>query len=140
MNGRLLQDLREALGELTRYADRLTVRDATPELLREVDQGLALARRLAAAAARLPVTGCREHPDGPVAPEAGGCLLCNTRRRHPHRTPPAAPVAEVLRAIEEHGAGPAEDRYGARAVTRALVTAGKGTTTNLPTAYRTNHH
>ncbi|MEI5526884.1 hypothetical protein WB388_40510 [Streptomyces brasiliscabiei] len=137
MNLTMLQDLRNAVAELRRYEGRLTPADATPQLLRELDQGLALARRLVAAAGNLPVTGCREHPDGPVDHHAGGCLLCNTRRRAATATPrPAAPVETVLAAIEEHGHDEAVRLYGPLPVTRALAAAGRSTTSNLPPEHR----
>lgn len=134
MNLTMLADLREALATLRRYEQRLTPGEATDQLLRELDQGLALARRLVAAAGNLPVTGCRAHPDGPVDREAGGgCLLCNTRRRAASLPPPAdVPVEDVLTAIEEHGHDEAVRRYGPRPVARALATAGRHTTSNLP--------
>lgn len=137
MNPTMLQDLRAALAELRRYEDHLSVRDATPQILRELDQGLTLARRLVAAVGNLPVTSCREHPDGPVDREAGGCLLCNTRRRAATTTPAAdIPVDTVLAAIEEHGPEEAVRRYGPRPVTRALAAAGRHTTSTLPREYR----
>ncbi|AIV35558.1 hypothetical protein [Streptomyces sp. CCM_MD2014] len=137
MNLTVLQDLRAALAELHAYEARLTARDATPQLLRELDQGLTLARRLVAAVGNLPVTGCRAHPDGPVDHEAGGCLLCNTRRRATTALPPADIAVEtVLAAIEEHGHEAAVHRYGPRPVTRALAAAGRHTTSNLPPEYR----
>ncbi|WP_433341630.1 hypothetical protein [Streptomyces sp. CA-253872] len=138
MNAAVLADLRAALADLHTYEARLTVHDTTPELLREVGQGLTLARRLLAAAAAVPVTGCRRHPEGPVDSEAGGCLLCNTRRRSA-LTPAdreAATPADVLAAIEEHGPEAAARRYGARLVARALATAGRHTTSNLPPEHR----
>lgn len=137
MNLTMLQDLRTALAELRRYESRLTAAEATPQLLRELDQGLALARRLVAAAGNLPVTGCRVHPDGPVDREAGGCLLCNTRHRAATAAPPAdVPVEDVLSAIEEHGHDEAVRRHGPRPVARALAAAGRGTTSNLPPEFR----
>lgn len=133
MNPTVLQDLRAALAELRRYEQRLTPGDASDQLLRELDQGLSLARRLVAAAAHRPVTGCRAHPDGPVDGEAGGCLLCNTRRRAARTAAPEdVPVEDVLAAIEEHGQEAAARRYGPRPVARALATAGRHTTSNLP--------
>lgn len=132
MNARVLQDLRESLAALHRYAPRLTPADATPELLRELDQGLTLARRLVAAVGKFPTTGCREHPDGPVDHGAGGCLLCNTRRRARTADPPRASVDDVLAAIEEHGRDEALLRYGARPVAHALAAAGRGTTSRRP--------
>lgn len=137
MNLTVLQDLRGALAELHAYEARLTARDATPQLLRELDQGLSLARRLVAAVGNLPVTGCRAHPDGPVDGEAGGCLLCNTRHRASTASPAEdVPVETVLAAIEEHGHEAAVRRYGPRPVTRALAAAGRHTTSNLPPEYR----
>ncbi|WP_413808176.1 hypothetical protein [Streptomyces sp. OE57] len=137
MNLTMLQDLRTALTELHGYEDRLNARDATPQFLQELDQGLTLARRLVAAVGNLPVTNCREHPDGPVDGEAGGCLLCNTRNRAASAATPAdVPMETVLSAIEEHGHHEAVRRYGPRPVTRALATVGRGTTTNRPLKYR----
>ncbi|MCF3960325.1 hypothetical protein [Streptomyces fuscigenes] len=135
MNLTLLRDLRAALADLREYEARLTARETTPELLRELDQSVLLVRRLVAAVGRVPVTGCRIHPDGPVDVAGGGCLLCNSRRHRaaPARPGPAgdAPVELVLAAIEEHGQDTAARRYGPRSVTRALAAAGRGTTTNL---------
>lgn len=133
----MLNDLRTAVAALRRYEDRLTPRDVTPQLLRELDQGLTLARRLVAATANLRVTGCRTHPDGPVDREAGGCLLCNTRHRAATAAAPeAVPVNDVLAAIEEHGHEEAVRRYGPRPVTRALATASRHTTSHLPPDHR----
>ncbi|MCC9686930.1 hypothetical protein [Streptomyces sp. MNU103] len=133
MNPTMLQDLREALAALHRYEKRLTPGEATEQLLRELDQGLALARRLVTAAANRPVTGCRAHPDGPVDGEAGGCLLCNTRRRAAAapRTEDV-PMEDVLAALNEHGPEEAARRYGPRPVARALALAGRNTTSTLP--------
>ncbi len=138
MNPTTLRDLRTTLAELRRYETRLTPGETTPQLLRELDQGLSLARRLVAAAGDLPVTGCRTHPDGPVDREAGGgCLLCNTRRRAAAATRPEdVPVEDVLTAIAEHGHEEAVRRYGPRPVARALATAGRHTTSNLPPEHR----
>ncbi|MFB7496032.1 hypothetical protein ACFC09_15295 [Streptomyces sp. NPDC056161] len=137
MNLALLQDLRNALAELHGYDARLNARDATPQLLRELEQCLALARRLVAAAEHRPATNCREHPDGPADREAGGCLLCNIRRRAATAVPAAdVPVADVLAAIEEHGHNQAVRRYGPQPVTRALAAAGRRTTSDLPPEYR----
>lgn len=137
MNLTMLRDLRAALNQLQGYEPRLNARDATPQLLRELDQGLALAHRLVAAVGNLPVTLCREHPGGPVDGESGGCLLCNTRNRAVSAAAPAdAPPEVVLTAIEEHGQDAAVRRYGPRAVTRALATAGRGTTSNIPPEHR----
>jgi hypothetical protein len=137
VNPQVLQDLRAALAELRRYEAALDRQAATPGLLAELDQGLTVARRLVAAAANRPVTGCRTHPTGPVDHEAGGCLLCNSRRRTATAAPAAeVPVEDVLAAIEEGGQGMAAVRYGARAVARALATAGRRTTSNLPPEFR----
>ena len=137
MNLTMLQDLRDTVAELRRYENRLTPQDATPQLLRELDQGLTLARRLVAAVGNLPVTGCREHPDGPVDHEAGGCLLCNSRRRAASATPArSVPVETVLAAIEEHGHDEALRLFGPLPVTRALAAAGRRTTSNLPPEHR----
>ncbi|MFC8332799.1 hypothetical protein [Streptomyces olivaceus] len=133
----MLNDLRGTLAELHAYEARLTARDATPQLLRELDQGLALARRLVAAVGNLPVTGCRAHPNGPVDHEAGGCLLCNTRHRAATAPAEDVPVKTVLAAIEEHGHEAAVHRYGPRPVTRALAAAGRHTTSHLTPEYRT---
>lgn len=137
MNLTMLQDLRAALAELHGYEARLNARDATPQLLRELDQSLTLTRRLVAAVGKLPVTNCREHPDGPVDGEAGGCLLCNSRHRAASAAPAAdVPLEDVLGAIEEHGHDEAVRRYGPRPVTRALAAAGRGTTSNFAAEYR----
>ncbi|WPR52792.1 hypothetical protein SJI45_18825 [Streptomyces sp. S399] len=131
MNLTVLQDLRAALAELDGYGDRLNPHDVTPEALRALDESLILARRLVAAAANRPVTGCRLHPTGPVDSEAGECLLCNTRRRRATtHTTTNAPVEDVLHAVDAHGHDAAVRTYGARPVARALATAGRGTTTN----------
>ncbi|MFD6231984.1 hypothetical protein ACFWC2_14295 [Streptomyces diastaticus] len=137
MNLTVLQDLRTALAELDGYGDRLNPHDATPEALRALDETLVLARRLVAAATNRPVTGCRLHPTGPVDNEAGGCLLCNTRRRRATtHTTTDAPVEDVLHAVDTHGHDAAVRTYGARPVARALATAGRGTTTNLTRSTR----
>lgn len=137
VNPAMLRDLRAAVAELSAYEGRLTLQDATPDLLRELDQGLVLARRLVAAAANRPVTGCRTHATGPVDAEGGGCLLCNTRRRAATAAPPEdVPVEDVLAAIAERGHEEAVRRYGPRPVTRALATAGRRTTSSLPPEHR----
>ncbi|GAB2331791.1 hypothetical protein [Streptomyces variabilis] len=137
MNLTMLRDLRTTLANLAAYENRLTPGETTPALLRELDQGLSLARRLVAAAGDLPVTGCRTHPDGPVDREAGGCLLCNTRRRAARTAAPEdVPVEDVLTAINAHGHDEAVRRYGPRPVARALATAGRHTTSNFPPEHR----
>lgn len=121
-------DLGRALRDLGEHGDRLTVFAAAPEQLDDIGRDLDRARRLLAAVrAEQGLTGCRQHPAGPVDTEAGGgCLLCATARRRgqlPQQEPAtaAATVTEICEQVAAHGQEEAVRRYGPRAVTRALL-------------------
>lgn len=124
-----VRELRQVVARLAAFEARLTAGHDSEQLLHELDQDLVLARRLVAAARNRAVTGCREHPDGPVDAEVGGCLLCHTRRRAATAGPPHdVSAGAVLAAIEQHGHAEAVRRYGPRPVARALAIAGRHTT------------
>lgn len=120
-------DLAGALRALGSHGDRLTIFAASPEQLEEIAQDLERARRsLAAVRAEQGLTGCRQHPTGPVDQENGGCLLCATARRRgqlpeqPAR-PAATPLTDICQEVAEHGHDEAVLRHGAPAVARALL-------------------
>lgn len=120
-------DLAGALRTLGAHGDRLTLFAASPEQLEEIAQDLERARRLLAAVrAEQGLTGCRQHPAGPVDGASGGCLLCATARRRgqlPEQPagPAVATLTDICREVSEHGHDEAVLRHGARAVTRALL-------------------
>ena len=121
-------DLERALRALGEHGERIAAFDPGPEDLDEIRDDLAKAHRaLTRARAVVGDSGCQVHPGGPVDTEAGGgCLLCATnRRRGQIPGQPAAdnvPTSEICRAIVEQGHQAAVAAYGARAVTRAIVT------------------
>lgn len=121
-------DLGRALRALGEHGDRLTLFAASPEQLDEIGRDLDGARRLLAAVrAEQGLTGCRQHPAGPVDLAAGGgCLLCSTARRRGQlpvqgAAPAEVPLTEICREVAEHGQEAAVLRHGARTVTRALL-------------------
>ncbi|MEC3995058.1 hypothetical protein VSR01_16555 [Actinacidiphila sp. DG2A-62] len=80
-----LTDLRARMATANDLAYHLELTSDTDDFA-EVMEALHEAYWIAAAlASRASRTGCREHPHGPVDPEApegwGVCLLCNSRRR-----------------------------------------------------------
>jgi hypothetical protein len=129
VNPAFLPALQRSLRTLGDYAARHDVSDqALAEIAEEVDR----ARQLVAQARGAQrANACTRHPSGPVDPTApNGCLLCGTQDRLPARPLPEdfAP-SEVLRFLQVHGQDAAAHRYGAQAVTRALVAAHR----HLPT-------
>ncbi|MEV6565935.1 hypothetical protein [Streptomyces kronopolitis] len=124
MNPDFLPAIGGVLRDVAAFADRGEVTDAT---LAELADVLERARRLVAAAQgkRAPANQCARHPGGPVDPTVeNGCLLCGVLRRRPARPmPDGVELGEILRAIGEVGHDAATERYGARAVARALAIA-----------------
>lgn len=120
-------DLAGALRTLGGHGDRLTIFAASPEQLEEIAQDLDRARRLLAAVrAEQGLTGCRQHPAGPVDHADGGCLLCSTARRRGQllpqpEAPAVTPLTDICREVAQHGHDEAVLRHGARAVARALL-------------------
>lgn len=121
-------DLLQALRAMCEHGDRLALLVATPEQLDEILTDLDRARRLLLTArASFGPTGCRLHPAGPVDPAAGGrCLLCAQHERAGRISEQAsaleeATVSEICTAIAEQGQEAAENRFGPRAVARAIV-------------------
>lgn len=128
MNRSEASDLGRALHVLGEHGDRLALLVSTPEQLDEILTDLDRARRLLLTArASFGPTGCRLHPTGPVDPAAGGrCLLCAQNERAGRIAEQAsaieeATVSEICTAIAEQGQEAAENRFGPRAVARAIV-------------------
>ena len=121
MNPDLLPALGRVLRNLGAYAQRHDVHDQT---LVEIANDLDEARQLVEAA-RGSRTGnrCPRHPGGPVDPTVGtGCLLCGATERRPARPLPADfEPGEVLHFLNQYGPEETNERYGARAVARALA-------------------
>ncbi|MFG2404202.1 hypothetical protein ACGFR8_07660 [Streptomyces brevispora] len=132
MNRTSLPELACVLRTLGTYGHRLDPATATPEQLAIITRAVNEARHLVAAAqGPAPLTGCGEHPAGPVDPTDGRCLLCRPRR-HRSQAAAAAPttdvqVEDIVQAVAELGEQEAVRRYGGRAVTRATAAAGRGT-------------
>ncbi|WP_328434520.1 hypothetical protein [Streptomyces sp. NBC_00425] len=123
----LSTELGSALRALGEHGERLLAFAAAPEQLDEIGEGLDRARRLLTdARAELGPSGCRLHPTAPVDPAAGGgCLFCATNRRRGLAAAAVveeAPTSVICRAVVEQGHEAAVARYGARAVTRAILT------------------
>ncbi|MEU9033823.1 hypothetical protein AB0D45_02745 [Streptomyces sp. NPDC048352] len=137
MNRTPLPSLVTVLRTLGSYGERLSPAEATPEQLAIVSQAVEEARRLLANAHRpAPATGCTAHPNGPVDPTDGLCLLCR-RRRHLARLQAEAvdrDLGAVARTLAEHGETEAVHQHGARAVARAQAAAGRGTHKYPPNA------
>lgn len=90
----MLNELRSSLGSLNDQVRHLW-EDAHPLEYDAVADGLHKAFRTASAMApSRSYTGCPQHPNGALDPEApegwGRCLLCNERRRRGERSVPAA--------------------------------------------------
>ncbi|MFI2434729.1 hypothetical protein [Streptomyces sp. NPDC018693] len=124
----LTTELGDALRALGEHGEHLLVFEAAPEQLDEIGEGLDRARRLLAGVrAEQSPTGCRIHPAAPPDPASGAaCLFCATNRRRSQVTAAApvtavVPLDEICRAVAEVGHDEAVRRYGARAVTRALL-------------------
>ncbi|WP_225846950.1 hypothetical protein [Streptomyces sp. HPF1205] len=132
MNPDFLPALQRSLRALGEYAARHEVNDQTlAEIAGEVDR----ARQLVAQARGAHrANACPRHPGGPVDPTApNGCLLCGTQERRPARPlPQGIASGEVLRFLQAHGQDAAARRYGAQAVTRALVAAHRPSSTPRP--------
>ncbi|MEU1815197.1 hypothetical protein ABZ543_08360 [Streptomyces roseifaciens] len=130
MNPDFLPPLAGSLRALGAFAARHEVTDATlVEIAAELDRARVL---VASARGAHRANRCARHPGGPVDPTAdNGCLLCGTSRRRPARPmPDGVTPGEVLRFAEEHGHQAAEERFGGRALARA-VAAGRGQPVNV---------
>lgn len=130
MNPDFLAPLYQSLRTLGEFAARHDVNDST---LTEIAAELDRARSLTASARGNPrANRCPRHPGGPIDPtDSNGCLLCGTARRRPARPlPHDVTPGEVLRFLQTHGQDAATDRYGAQAVTRAVVLAGRHPSTS----------
>ncbi|KQW13582.1 hypothetical protein [Streptomyces sp. Root369] len=121
-------ELGGALRALGEHGEHLSVFAAAPEQLDEIGEGLDQARRLLAdVRAELAPSGCRIHPSAPPDPASGAaCLFCATSRRRGQMSVPgpvtvADSLDEICQFAAEHGHDEAVRRYGARAVTRALL-------------------
>lgn len=125
--------LGRALRLVGEHGERLEAFDPGPEQLDEILRDLDAARRLLVAArASFSRTGCQRHPAGPVDPTNGRCLLCTQYERAGRITLQAgaleeASVAEICAVISEHGQEAAENRFGPRAVARAVLHCRKDT-------------
>jgi hypothetical protein len=121
VNPDYLPALGRSLRALGEFAARHDVDDQTlAEVAAELDRARSL---VAGARGQQRANSCLRHPGSPVDPAAdNGCLLCGSSTRRP-----AAPVpddltpAEVLDFAREHGHEAATDRYGGRALARALA-------------------
>lgn len=119
-------DLGRALRALGEHGERLEAFAATREQLDEILVALdATRKRLQAVRATFGPSGCSLHPNVPVDPAAGGrCLLCAQHQRAGQNAAPevvTGTVAEICQYIDEHGQPAAEERFGAPAVTRAVI-------------------
>lgn len=122
MNRTPLPELTRVLMTLGSYGHRLNPAEATYAQLDDVARALDEARRLLTAARS---AGCARHPGAPTDPTDGDrCLFCPTRRS---ATVTDTPTAVVLADLTEHGEEETARRHGARAVTLALASAGRGT-------------
>ncbi|MFF4179644.1 hypothetical protein [Streptomyces sp. NPDC001750] len=129
MNRTPLPALVTVLNTLGTYGTRLSPATATPEQLAIVHQAVEEARRLLAAAKGPATSGCADHPNGPVDPTDGLCLLCRGPR-HRARLQAAAvdpALGDVARTLAEHGETEAVRRHGPRAVARAQAASGRST-------------
>lgn len=128
MNHHPVTELAGALRALGEHGDRLTLFQPAIEDLDTVRAELGRAHRLLAVARASLGPVCQIHPDAPPDPTVeGGCMFCvqNQRRGQAARQPAGsevAPVSVICRSIVEEGHEAAVRRFGARAVTRAIVT------------------
>lgn len=125
MNPEFLPAIGASLRTLCEYA---TWRDVTDETLTELAAEIDRARAaVAAARGSARANRCLRHPGSPVDPTAeNGCLLCGPAvRRWARPIPENFVPGDVLAHIEEHGQDAATERFGAQAVTRALVLGGR---------------
>ncbi|GAA2948769.1 hypothetical protein ACFPN0_14900 [Kitasatospora cinereorecta] len=140
MNPDYLPAIGASLRTLCEFATRHEVDDQTlTELAAEIERArTAVAAALGAARANR----CLRHPGSPVDPAAeNGCLLCGPSQRRPARPIPEDFVpGDVLRHIEEHGQDAATERFGAQAVTRALVLGGRHPSTKQLAAPAAEQH
>lgn len=116
--------LPEIGASLRRLAEFATWREVTDETLAEVAAELDRARAAVAAARGVQrANKCLRHPGGPVDPTAtNGCLLCGQTQRQPAPPVPEETVlGDVIRFFDEHGHQAAADRFGGRALARALA-------------------
>ncbi|WP_051710174.1 hypothetical protein [Streptomyces sp. NRRL S-350] len=121
MNPDHIPALAAALRELGAIPDQHELTDGT---LGEIAEKLDRCRGLVAVvrgAAR--TNSCARHPAGPVDPTApSNCLLCGAAARRPAPPTPEGVTTEmVLALVDEHGEQAAAERYGARALARALA-------------------
>lgn len=140
MNPDYLPAIGASLRALCEFAARHDVDDETlADLAAEIERARAA---VAAARGAARANRCLRHPGSPADPTAvNGCLLCGPGQRRPARPIPEGFVpGDVLRHIEEHGQDAATDRYGAQAVTRALVVGGRHPSTNRPAAPAAEPH
>lgn len=118
-------DFLPAIGaSLRRLAEFATWREVNDDTLTQVAAELDRARAAVAAARGVQrANRCLRHPGGPVDPTAtDGCLLCGQSDRQPAPPVPEEVLpADVLRFHDEHGHQAAADRYGGRALARALA-------------------
>lgn len=119
-------DLGRALSALAEHGDQLILFAATREQLDEVLRDMDAARRLLLAVrAGLGPYGCPQHPQVPVDPAADGeCLFCAQNRRRGQAADAVveeATTSVICAAIVADGHEAAVARFGARAVTRAIV-------------------
>ncbi|GGZ23784.1 hypothetical protein GCM10010387_16270 [Streptomyces inusitatus] len=120
MNPDYLPPLGACLRKLGEYATRHDVNDSTlAEISADLDQARAL---VAGARGQQRANRCTRHPGSPVDPSAtNGCLFCGNQQRRPAAEIPSdLTPAEVLAYLDEHGHQAAVDRYGGRALARAL--------------------
>jgi hypothetical protein len=121
VNPAYLPAIGQSLRKLGEYA---TWREVNDETLAEVAAELDRARAAVAGARGNPrANSCTRHPGGPVDPTVpNGCLLCGPGKRQPAAPPPQGVTpGEVLRFAEVHGHGAAAERYGGRALARAVA-------------------
>lgn len=121
----MIPDYLPALGRSLRaLAEFAAAHEVTDQTLADVAAELDRARALVASArGALRANSCSRHPDGPVDPTASnGCLLCGDGDRRPAAPiPDGVNLATVLAYAQDHGHQAAADRYGARALARALA-------------------
>lgn len=124
MNPDYLPEIGASLRRLAQFA---TWREVTDDTLAEVAAELDRARAAVAAARGVQrANRCLTHPGGPVDPDAtNGCLLCGQTERQPApQVPEELALGDVARFCDEHGHQAAADRFGGRALARALALQG----------------
>lgn len=121
MNPDYLPEIGRSLRRLAEFA---TWREVNDDTLAQVAAELDSARAAVAAARGVQrANKCLRHPGGPVDPTVpNGCLLCGQSERRPAEPVPDEVVpADVIRFYDAHGHQAAADRYGGRALARALA-------------------